>query len=599
MRDSLKRKWIGLLTLFWGFPVCVWAGLRIQPLQPPQLGNVLEFRIDGLPSVHNPFDPEQIRVDGRFIDPSGHVWIQPAFWYQDYQSKLVRGQERLDPIGKPHWRLRFTPLQPGRYTLQVQVSLPNHPQQKSSILSFSVSPSSRPKVHFVRIRPGSLFLQTVDGQPLPLIGHCLCWHHRRGTYDYRDWFHAMAQAGENFARLWMWPWAFGLETEPGTLNHYRLDRAWQLDRVFRMAAAHGIYLLLCLDYHGMFQTRPDYWGGNNLWPKNPYNTSQGGPCQTPDQFFTNPKAQQLYRKRLRYLIARYGPFPNLLAWQFFNEIDNVYRNLNPKHVASWHQQNAAWLKQHDPWHHLVTTSLTGGSIRPEIWRLPELDFTVYHSYNLSDPAVKLPQIIQSIHHQFRKPVLVGEYGTDWRGWRREQDPHLRGWRQGLWAAALGGSMGTAMSWWWEQIHQQNLYPYYAALHKILSQTGWGAPDWKPIRFPSTSSSSNSASSSQASASASTPIVCGLHRDGEALLYVVNPNISYPRNARLAQPPLLTNAVVVIPNAKAGRWRVTWFAPTSGRVHSTQKVVSHDPSLRLSIPPFREDWVGWLVFSANE
>jgi hypothetical protein len=32
-------------------------------------------------------------------------------------------------------------------------------------------------------------------------------------------------------------------------------------------------LLLCLDYHGMFESEPDYWGGNNFWPENPYNVA--------------------------------------------------------------------------------------------------------------------------------------------------------------------------------------------------------------------------------------------------------------------------------------------------------------------------------------
>jgi len=33
-------------------------------------------------------------------------------------------------------------------------------------------------------------------------------------------------------------------------------------------------------------------------------------------------------------------------------------------------------------------------------------------------------------------MMIGEFGTDWRGWRREQDPFLRGWRRDL-----GGGVG--------------------------------------------------------------------------------------------------------------------------------------------------------------
>jgi len=59
----------------------------------------------------------------------------------------------------------------------------------------------------------------------------------------------------------------------------------------------------------------------------------------------------------------------------FNEIDNVFNtNLNGDDVVVWHREMGQWLHAHDPYGHLVTTSLTGGSERPEIWSLPEMDF---------------------------------------------------------------------------------------------------------------------------------------------------------------------------------------------------------------------------------
>ena len=85
-------------------------------------------------------------------------------------------------------------------------------------------------------------------------------------------------------------------------------------------------------------------------------------------------------------MGRYGYSPKLLAWQFLNEIDNVYGSLNSSDVAAWHQEMGRWLKSHDPYHHLVTTSLTGGSERADIWSMPELDFSVYHSYGEPAPG---------------------------------------------------------------------------------------------------------------------------------------------------------------------------------------------------------------------
>jgi hypothetical protein len=132
--------------------------------------------------------------------------------------------------------------------------------------------------------------------------------------------------------------------------------------VLHLAEARGIYVLLCLDYHGMFVTQPDpMWGGNNYWPQNPYNLTNGGPCAVANDFFTNSTAQKLYQKRLRYLVARYGYSQNLLAWELFNEIDNDYSFLNAADVAAWHGVMGAWLHANDGFGHLVTTSLTGNS----------------------------------------------------------------------------------------------------------------------------------------------------------------------------------------------------------------------------------------------
>ncbi len=468
----------GLLVLV------VAEALEITPLSEPRLGEPVEFRLSGIPQNGNPFDPDQLRVEAAFELPEGEMLEVPAFWYRAYSRRLEGNREVLSTAKTPEWRLRFLPQVGGPHRLTVSVFTNGQPAGEPATLTFTVAENPAPPVRrgFVRLAGNGRYFETGDGRALPLIGANICWHGSRGTYDYDDWFAALAAAGGNFARLWMAPWAFGIEAEANTRLNYRLDRAWQLDHVFRLAERHGIYLLLCFDYHGMFETQPDYWGGNDNWKINPYNTANGGPCATPNDFFTAPAARTLYQKRLRYLVARYGASPNLLAWQFFNEIDNVYRHLRPADVAAWHADMAAWLKAHDPWRHLVTTSLTGGSDRPEIWRLPALDFAIYHSYSQAGPAAALPGIVHRFLTNYGKPMLIGEFGTDWRGWRREQDPHLRGWRQGLWAGALSGSAGTAMSWWWESIHAEKLWPTYTALRDILVPAGWGEGDWQPMAF---------------------------------------------------------------------------------------------------------------------
>ena len=458
------------------------AHSQITQLNPAQAWKRVEFSLSNLPSVLNPFDPEKVLVDAVFTLPSGKTTTVPAFWFQEYRRGLTNGREALTLSGTPGWRVRFTPTEPGAYKMEVSLGTNGSQQVLIAATNFFADPPAKGRTGFVRIAPSRQYLETGDGNPLRLIGHNVCWHGARGTYDYDMWFSSMQTAGENFARLWMWPSAFGLETDANSLNQYRLDRGWQLDYVLQLAEQKGIFILLCLDYHGMFEVTPDYWGGNNYWPRNPYNAANGGPCLNANGFFTNTIAKATYQKRLRYLVGRYGYSPNLLAWEYFNEIDNVYSQLKAPDVAAWHGTMGDWMHANDPFGHLVTTSLTGSSDRTEIWTLPQMDFAAYHSYGEAQPANRIARVSQSFLSRYQKPVMIGEFGIDFRGWNRSSDPYLRGFRQALWGGALGGSLGSSMSWWWESIQADNVYPVFTAMSNVLNQTSWAKGSWTNIGF---------------------------------------------------------------------------------------------------------------------
>ncbi len=457
----------------------------IVPLGEPQLWQRAEFRVDRAPVATNCFDPDLIRLDATFTSPSGRSLTIPAFWYQDFSRALTNGVEVLSPAGTPQWRIRFTPTESGDYTLSLNIETNGVAAGKPTTTHFNVSVARPMGQHgYVRIAPDNRYFETTDGRPLRLVGENVCWAENQGTFDYDRWFGAMKNADENFARLWMAPWFAGIEHTPGTLNQYNLQAAWQLDYIFDLARQDGIYLLLCFDHHGMFQVNNRNWGGsNNFWKTNPYNELNGGPCAKPNDFFTNAKARELYRKRLRYLIGRYGYSPHLLAWQFFNEIDNVYNTtLNGDDVLAWHRQMGQWLHVHDSYGHLVTTSLTGGSERPEIWSLPEMDFSTYHSYYDPAPGKTAATFARSFVKKYGKPMIISEFGIDARSWNRAADPYLRGFRQALWGGALGGSVGTAMSWWWQDMHTDNVYPLFGAMNGILRTAGWQEGMWAPVEL---------------------------------------------------------------------------------------------------------------------
>lgn len=461
------------------------AAVSMELSGSPAQWTKVEYSIFGLPEAANPFDPDCIRVDASITAPSGKVMVVPAFWYQGYVRGMDGSAEMLTAKGSPEWKLRYTPEELGEYHIALQLSINDGEMAtvaESDFTTASLPEEVRPG--WVRVATDGRYFETTEGKPLRLIGENVCWAGSRGTRDFDDWFSAMEKSGMNFARLWLDPWDMTFEHTPGTLNRYSQEGAWKLDHVFSLAEANGIYLMLCLDHHGMYQADDKGWGGtNNFWNRsNPYSTDLGGPCANADEFFTSPEAAKFYEKRLRYLIARYGYSTHLHSWQFFNEIDNIYRQkvIVPEHVLEWHKRMAPVLKRMDPYGHLVTTSLTGGSQRDEYWQIPGMDYTMYHSYGDPAPGRRVSLIAARYHKDFKKPFMIGEYGTSAYKLNLDNDPYLRGFRQILWCGVTSGSCGTAMSWWWEDIHSQDLYPVYAALSRIVNEAGWNEGEWTPI-----------------------------------------------------------------------------------------------------------------------
>jgi hypothetical protein len=554
-------------------------GLASPPvIVPPgaaQQWQKVEFVITNVPASVNPFDPEQVRLDATFTFPSGKQLMAPAFWSQDYRRALAGGTENDTPVGAAGWRLRFTPPEAGAYTLTLVTQTNHQTYGAPVVMQFAVSARTPPaRFGYVSIGANQQYFQTGDGRALPLNGEDVAWPSSRGTYDYDTWFAAMQKAGENFGRIWMSPFGFGLEDTAGALDHYALGPAWELDYVLQSAEQKGIYLQLTLDFHGMFVTQPDYWGSGNYWPQNPYNASNGGPCATPNAFFTNATAKAIYQKRLRYLIGRYGYSQNVLAWEFFNEIDNDYAFLNANDVAAWHKVMGDWMRTNDNCHHLLTTSLTYASSHPELWNLPELDFCSEHSYLVTASPFTIASDAQTFLKTYHKPLMIGEFGTDWQGWNRANDPYLRGFREGLWTGALGGSAGASMAWWWQNIDSENDYGDYAALTAILGRTSWGTGAWTNITLQNLFLNAT-----------------GQRGAHESLVYMAAAQATFPTGATNASLPVQHAKTLTSIGWANGRFYAEWYDPQTAALVGESQSVAANGRLTLPLPDFTVDLAG--------
>lgn len=572
-------------TTFW-IDNIVFSGYTTPPVSgPPQIVQLnsaqfwqrLEFQITNVPTASNPFDPDIIKLDGTFTLPSGKRMIVPAFWYQGYTRSLSGGTEYDTVNGPPQWRLRFTPPEVGDYSLSLAIETNGQPYDTVATNFTVVSNSLPSRLGYVNIAPNNRYFQTGDGQALPLNGENVAWYNN-GTYDYDTWFASMQNASENFARVWMSPWCFGIEGSPGTLDNYALDPAWQLDYVLQLAEQKGIYVQLTLDDYREYSSAS---GSDGQWVNNPYNTANGGPCVNQNAFFTNTTAQVLYEKRLRYLIARYGYSQNLMDWEFFNEIDHDYSYLAQSNVDTWVGEMGAWLHTNDPYHHLVTTSLSYASADPQLWEVPQLDFLSWHTYFSPgyqlNPAATMASDAAYYRQTYNKPVQIGEYGTDWHSWPASLavDPYLRGLRQGIWGGALGGSVGTAMTWWWDSLAPANDYWLYSSLEAILDRTDWGRGSWTNIVFQS-----------------GQPLTAiGLSGSHESLVYLVPSDAAWPTGATNAALPVQHGQTLILTNWPAGVYYAEWYNPTNGLLVGNSQATTINGGLTLPLPDYTEDLAG--------
>ncbi|MBN1765256.1 MAG: DUF5060 domain-containing protein [Sedimentisphaerales bacterium] len=243
---------------------------------------------------------------------------------------------------------------------------------------------------------------------------------------------------------------------PG-LGRYYQKTAERFDEILRLSEEKGVYIMLAHDYHGTFKPKLDRWGSNDEWRRNPYNVVNGGPCQGPTDYFTHPEAIRYYKNRLRYMVARWGFSPYLACWEFWNEIDNAmdWQNIPPAAIVNWHREMADYLKQIDPYQHLVTTSVVNREV-PGLWDIKNLEFTQHHNYG---PTDDMKNSILNYTERFHKPDVVGEFAVSWKGPGKDQPDELYETQMhlGLWRGMFSPCPILPLTWWWEWHLDNNHY----------------------------------------------------------------------------------------------------------------------------------------------
>jgi len=433
-------------------------------------------------SYENPFDPDQIDIRGHFIAPSGKITTVPGFFYRSYiRTMKAKGEdlwEVLTPFGRSEWKVRFTPTETGTYRYYVEVE--DGDNLKTGIRSFEVTPSKCPG--FVRIGQsdpqyfefangdffypiGHNITATFDERNAANLGIDLLFH--RGTLAYDRYLKGMSENRETLARIWMSSWNLAIEWSskydphyPG-LGRYSMQNSWRLDYILEQAEEKGIYVALTLEPHGHWITTIKE---ESDWRFNPYNVENGGFLQLPQQLFVDPRAMQYYKRRLRYILARWGYSTAIFSWEIFNEIDlgtDYYKKMMPQ-VIAWEKAIAQYIRAHDQGKHVLTSNRYWYHQGAYLYRQPEIEYTSAHIFG-ENPIAQCKKAC-ALMKGFGKIFVITELAEDIYGGSRARTRDFM--HAALWSSYMLPMATHGWPWWWDFIDEENLYFHFKALARF-------------------------------------------------------------------------------------------------------------------------------------
>ena len=310
--------------------------------------------------------------------------------------------------------------------------------------------SSMPRV---RINPAQpLRFEFSDGRVYYPIGMNVGWAPLEGADSYGDVLARMREAGMNWTRIWMCHWS-GLNLDwsgnsarsprPGQIDAKVAER-W--DRLIEQAERNGVYFQLVLQHHGQFSTTT-----NSNWGDNPWNAAnKNGFLKSPVDFFSDKKARQLTRAKYRYIVARHGHSPAILAWELFNEVHwTDAARKDDALVGRWHSEMAAWLRRSDPWRRPVTTS--HDNLQSAVYE--QMDFFQPHLYAANMLASTRVFPFASPPEKRGRPIFYGEIGDNDVPITEQEKKTGIALIPPVWTSLMAeGEALAGQTWYWKRIY---------------------------------------------------------------------------------------------------------------------------------------------------
>jgi mannan endo-1,4-beta-mannosidase len=453
---------------------------------------------------------------------------------------------------------------------------------------------------WIQVAPGAPYFIDEVGNPWTPIGHndAISWINLEGLFRRRDLpaaeahLRMLVEHGVSVLRLMV---------EYAQVRHRYLERPagvfvpamvqlW--DDLFAMCERVGMRLLL---------TPVDTFWMWLHWRHHPWNVAHGGPLTRMHEVLLCADTRIAIKRRLTFMVERWGGSGALFAWDLWNEIHPAQSNDSidgwPDFIADLSDHVRTLERRLYGRTHPVTVSLFGPEIwwRPEfdfgptIFRHPDLDFATIHIYregSIDDPkstvapAVAMGKVVRDCIAECPpgRPFLDTEHGpihsfkdkkkTLPEAFDDEYFRHI------AWAHLASGAAGGGMRWPNRRPHvlTPGMHRAQRAMAAFLPLIDWA-------RFARTNLNE------EVTAKGFHPFACG--DDRQAVVWLLRRRGLAP-DGRLPADLAPMPVEVGVPGLADGGYRITGFDTATGRATETIDAHASGGSLRFRPAPIGPD-----------
>ncbi len=308
-----------------------------------------------------------------------------GFYYKEFERDLSDSDpnewswnalEMTDQVNsKYNFRIRFAPPEYGLWKCKVSVTVNGYPLMEAKEFTFTCAYSTNHG--YMKIGPNKRYF-TIDDETYVPAGknfpspetdynswddwtsyngsNPLVYNDHRfnpGNFiNHQNALKKYSETGGQFFRMMLFGSAFEIEHEH--LNNYydRMNSSWELDRFLETLKTNDLLMELNLQYTSSFQelegndviynwtsnydhpvdpsNPPDTWGGDCMHCVQCQKKDDVGYCYhtelglaEPYEFFVDADAKEYYKRRLRYIVSRWGYSTNITIFEMVNEISGI------------------------------------------------------------------------------------------------------------------------------------------------------------------------------------------------------------------------------------------------------------------------------------